>query len=267
MLRDRRGDVYPALSLFFLLLPGINSSADRPSLPRTGEYERPDRLQILMALSRIGNMRIATVHTREVFDEFKPIHMNFTRWIRISEALARLGFQVDMVVNTRQREPVTSGGVRQVPFSEVNWGDYDVVKTLFHRGFETLAEEGGANHPFIISKLGSVVGSTDDTPGVHFFKQERQHLFEIQQEIARKSRFVSILTEPSRELWLKEHGNKPEILLVPTGVDRKIPAPNENPFRCYPEKIAVYIGSLYLNSQRDTNLIWQRRLNTLGALL
>ena len=106
----------PPCPSFFLLLPGINSSADRPSLPRTGEYERPDRLQILMALSRIVNMRIATVHTREVFDEFKPIHMNFTRWIRISEALARLGYQVDMVVNTRQREPVTSGGGSPGPF-------------------------------------------------------------------------------------------------------------------------------------------------------
>ncbi len=212
-------------------------------------------------------IRIATVHTSEVFDEFKPIHMNFTRWIRISEALARLGYQVDMIVNTKAQKIVTRGPVRLVPFSQVHWPDYHVVKTLFHQGFQTLASEGGSDHPFIISKLGSVVGSSDATEGVYFFHQEREQLFSIQKEIARRSRFVSILTEASRLLWQKEHGERPELLLVPTGVDRDIPAPVTNPYEQYDEKIAVYIGSLYLNAQREINLMWQSRLNNLGRLL
>jgi len=68
-----------------------------------------------------------------------------------------------------------------------------------------LLAEGGGDHPFIVSKLGSVVGS-EQTPGVYFFGTERKKLFETQNEIARRSRIVTVLTNPNAALWWKEHG-------------------------------------------------------------
>jgi hypothetical protein len=210
-------------------------------------------------------VRIATVYTREAFDDFRPTTMNFTRWLRISESLAGLGYQVDMVMNGSGRTACPKANLRAIPYAQVNWRDYDVVKTLFHKGFKSLVEEGGGDHPFIISKLGSVAGSCD-TPGVHFFNDERQRLYDLQLQMARASRYITVLTEDSRRLWEREHGGG-NILLVPTGVDSIIPAPGENPYRAFPEKIVCYVGNLNQEEQRDINLLWQERLNALGRRL
>lgn len=157
--------------------------------------------------------------------------------------------------------------LRYLPLNEVDWNRYDVIKTLFHGGFDCLDNAGGGHHPFIISKMGSVVGRSDQTEGVHFFGQERSRLFETQAKINRQSRYITILTKQSRQLWESEHGRTSNLLLVPTGVDREIPAPGENPYGSPKEKIAAYIGNLYANCQPEINLLWQTRLNSLGHLL
>ena len=193
--------------------------------------------------------------------------MSTTRWFRISESLADLGFKVDMIVNTKSGLVQRTPNLRYVPYSKVDWNSYDIVKTLFHKGFESLHSEGGDNHPFIISKLGSVVGNHDRTEGVHFFGEEREQLFETQKKMNQKSRYITILTAPSKRLWEKEFGNNKTILLVPTGVDREIPSPGKNPYSGFAEKIAVYVGNIYAETQRDVNLLWQTRLNILGRLL
>jgi hypothetical protein len=213
-------------------------------------------------------VRIATVYKRVPLQRAELFAMDTVRWLRISEALADLGYVVDMIVNAR-------GGVfgpprsnlRFVPHEAVRWSDYHVVKTLFHAGFQSLVEEEGAKHPFIISKLGSVVGSRDGMAGVHFHGAERQALHEIQQAIARHARYVTVLTEPSRALWQEEFLGGPPLLLVPTGVDRTIPSPSRNPYPPTTEKIVVYVGNIYAHTQRDVNLYWQHRLNGLGRLL
>ena len=94
----------------------------------------------------------------------------------------------------RVSEPVERAPrLREVPLSEVRWADYDVVKTVFHRGVDTLIAAGGGDHPFILSKLGSVVGR-EPAPGVHFHGEIRQGLLATQSEVARRSRGVTILT-------------------------------------------------------------------------
>ena len=90
--------------------------------------------------------------------------------------------------------------LRRVPLGSVRWAEYDVVKTLFHSGFETLERYGGASHPFIISKLGSVVGGGDQ-PGCYFYGRYRSQLFATQQRIARTSRYVTVLTRESEARW------------------------------------------------------------------
>jgi hypothetical protein len=213
------------------------------------------------------NIQIATVYERDSYDEIRTYPMDLLRWLRISESLANLGYKVDMIVNTKHGSVGGNPNLSYVPYSMVDWKRYDVIKTLFHKGFESVFCEGNNDHPFIISKLGSVVGNNDATEGVHFFNEERKYLYEMQKKINQKSRYITILTEPSRLLWEREFGQNGNILMVPTGVDRKIPPPCNNPYKEFGEKVAVYIGFLYIDTQREVNLLWQDRLNILGSLL
>ena len=63
-----------------------------------------------------------------------------------------------------------------VPLNRIRWSDYDVVKTLFHVGFQTLADRGGGDHPFIISKLGSVVEPGGNAGHLFLRTYRREHL-------------------------------------------------------------------------------------------
>ena len=213
------------------------------------------------------SIRIATVYRKDLLDNFFPSDMSLVRWLKISESLADIGFNVDMIVNAKSGLIQKAPNLRYVPYCRVDWSQYDIIKTLFHEGFESLCSEGQDNHPFIISKLGSVVGNHDGTEGVHFFNEEREELFETQKKIDQKAKYITILTEPSKRLWERKFGEKTNILFVPTGVDREIPPPGRNPYGDLRQKIAVYIGNFYVDTQRDINLLWQHRLNVLGSLL
>lgn len=212
-------------------------------------------------------LRIATVYKRDFFSRFAPAKMSTIRWLRMSEGLARSGHQVDMIMNGSGLSRASNPNLRSVPFADVDWNRYDVVKTLFHSGFESLDEEGGSNHPFIISKLGSVVGNHDDTDGVYFFSREREHLFQIQERVRERSRYVTLLTAASRRLWEQLYGPADNLLHVPTGVDRELPAAGENPYKAFSEPIVIYAGNIYGETQPEMNTVWQNRLNRVGGLL
>lgn len=215
----------------------------------------------------LSGIRIAVVFRNQPVHAIKAYDMSVIRWLRVSEALSYLGFSVDMVVNDTGGAMWKGAGPRLVSGHHVDWSGYHVVKTLFHSGFDALRGYGGDAHPFIISKLGSVVGSRDGAEGVHFFGSEREELYEMQARIARTARYVTILTEPSKALWIREHGDNGNTLLVPTGVDRVVPERAVNPYRDFDEKIAVFIGNFYGGRQAEVNRDWQSRLNTLGRLL
>ncbi len=211
---------------------------------------------------------IATVYKKDYFEDFQPYAMDTVRWVRISESLADLGFKVDMVINGRGALRPQSSNLRYVSFSEVKWAEYDIIKTLYHRGHQTITEEGVTNHPFIISRIASVVGSSDDTEGVHFYKDERKRLYELQMKVHQQSRYVSLTTEPSKDLWEHEFGHQTNLVMVPTGVDRIIPGSGQNPYKEFPERIVVYIGNIRATGrQKELNLLWQERLNSIGRQL
>jgi len=222
--------------------------------------ERPERQDLPI-------IRIAVVFRKQRLDTIKATDMAVIRWLRMSQALARAGFEVDVVVDAPNGAAQKSQNLRYVTNARVRWEDYDVVKTLFHSGFDALCSYGGDAHPFIISKLGSVVGHRDDVDGVHFFGRERRELFETQLKISERSAYVTVLTQPSRDLWVREHGGGDRSLFVPTGVDRVLPDPGPNPYRGFDEKIAVYIGNLYRDRQAEVNRLWQSKLNALGHRL
>ena len=193
--------------------------------------------------------------------------MDAIRWLRVSEHLAAAGFRVDMVVGAGARLRPRHSNLRCIAAADANWSTYHVIKTLYQRGFEELHRAGGGSHPFIISRLASVVGPSDSIAGVHFVDAEREALWEVQQLIDRASRHVALSSEPNRELWERLFPRPARPLMVATGVDRTIPPPGRNPYRALSAKIVIYAGNLYTTTQRHINLQWQERLNRLGRLL
>ncbi len=198
--------------------------------------------------------------------------MSWIRWQKISEALAGLGHDVDIVTNEsrwdRNPTPLRMGErLSRVPLKGRDWSQYDVVKTLFHGGFDLLEEYGGSRHPFIISKLGSVVGP-EDMPGIYFYGDIRRRLYNTQVRIHRTSRYVTVLSEAARELWRQTHGERKGMLLVPGGVDHELPDSPRNPFQDFKEKVCLFSGNIYdADSQPEANRVIVEKLNRIGRLL
>jgi glycosyltransferase involved in cell wall biosynthesis len=224
------------------------------------------------AISADVMARIVTVY-RDSRGIFQPVEMGAIRWLKISEALARRGHLVDIATNETfppdmERAAAEHGlRLRCVPLRDVRWSDYDVVKTLFDLGFETLEKYGGARHPFIISKLGSVVDSRD-REGIYFYGAYREQLYAIQERISESSRYVTVLSESARELWMELFGPKENILLVPGAADRDIPALGPDPFPPGDHARVLFAGNVYTRDyQEAANDVLVAKLNRLGELL
>lgn len=216
--------------------------------------------------------RIVTVY-RNLRGVFEPMEMGMIRWLKISEALARRGHSVDIATNqtfspAMERVIAESGlHLRCVPLRDVRWSEYDVVKTLFNLGFETLEAYGGVGHPFVISKLGSVVDARD-REGIHFYGANREGMYAVQERINASSRYVTVLSESARNLWVELFGPKENILLVPGAADREIPALADDPFPPGDHARALFAGNVYTRDcQGEANEVLVTKLNQLGGLL
>lgn len=203
---------------------------------------------------------------------FVPTDMSYIRWLKMSEALAAQGHAVDIATvepgRWRRWLPVPMGRrLRRVALARVQWDRYDVVKTLFHRGFQTLEEHGGSAHPFIIAKLGSVVGAAD-APGVYFYGETRRRLFETQQRIAAASRYVTVLTRPSLRRWQASFGDRGNVLLVPGAADATLPPARRDPYEGDGWRRCLFAGNLYgPRTQPEANRRLIGSLNALGRRL
>jgi glycosyltransferase involved in cell wall biosynthesis len=218
--------------------------------------------------------RIVTVYNRQR-KEFPPTDMSHIRWLKISEALAELGHEVDIATSEwtwgtwwRKRTPIRlKRNLRKVPLSRVRWNDYDVVKTLFHRGIETLEIYGGIKHPFIISKLGSVVGPRD-MQGIYFYGDFREWLYSMQVKIDKTSKYIALLSQPAKDLWESCFGPKDNVLLVPGAVDCDIPPAGRDPYPRDGKPRCVFAGNIYdRHSQPEANRVLVQKLSALGKLL
>lgn len=219
--------------------------------------------------------RIVTVYN-DWKKPFVPIEMGYIRWLKISEALARLGHQVDMATNETAWDETPAHdasaihltpNLRRIPLASVRWNDYAVVKTLFHAGFDTLETYGGTTHPFVISKLGSVIGPAE-MPGIYFYGAIRERLYATQQKISQTSRYVTLLSKPAKELWESCFGRKENILLVPGAVDSFVPPPAKDPFPPGEQRRCLFAGNVYFtHAQPEANVVLVDKLNRLGKLL
>lgn len=207
---------------------------------------------------------------------FVPTDMSYIRWARISAALAELGHHVDIACREPgllgrgdRRRPVAMGPrLRRIPLDGVDCGAYDVVKTLFHRGFQTLEQLGGTGHPFLIAKLGSVVDRRE-CEAIYFQGERRRQLFAVQERIAAHSRWVTVLTEASRRRWIGCFGDeRPGTLLVPGAVDARIPPRGRNPFPRDGRRHCLFAGNIYdPQSQPEAHATLVAKLNDLGRRL
>ncbi len=215
--------------------------------------------------------RIVTVYTKW-YQDFELIDMSYIRWLKISEALARLGHQVDIATNEfrewRKKSPILMRqNLRRVPLSNIRWSDYDVIKTLFHNGFETLETYGGKDHPFIISKLGSVVGP-EDIDGIYFYGTKRKKLYATQIKINHASKYITVLNKSAKELWTTCFGPRDNILIVPGGVDRVVPPPSQDPYPRENKTRCIFAGNVYNGiTQPEANAVIVDKLNKLGRFL
>lgn len=214
--------------------------------------------------------RIVTVYNTERDAFSNPRDMAHIRWIKISEALARLGHQVDIAsaefTFRLSKRPVSMGAnLRRVPLANVKWDEYDVVKTLFHQGFETLQRRSGGAHPLLIAKLGSVVGPVD-MPGIYFYGRQRERMFDIQREIHKRARYITVLSPPGRTLWEETIGSHAGFLLVPGAADAVLPPPGRDPYPPGPGIRVVFSGNLY-DVQPEATRVLSDKLNALGARL
>jgi glycosyltransferase involved in cell wall biosynthesis len=199
--------------------------------------------------------------------------MGAIRWLKISEALARLGHTVDMAMTEtfppELEQSIENRGLQlhRVALRDVRWEEYDVVKTLFDLGFQTLEKYRGATHPFIISKLGSVVDSYD-REGIYFYGAYREELFGVQQRINESSRYVTLLSQGAIDLWTELFGQRDNILLVPGAADDEIPPPGEDPFPRDGECRILFAGNIYTRDyQAEANDVLVAKLNEIGRLL
>ena len=191
--------------------------------------------------------------------------------VETARALAALGHEVDIATAelrflARRRPIVMARGVRRVPLTRARWSDYDAVETNFHQGWETLERYGGSGHPFVIAKLGSVVGP-EDMAGIYYYGRDREHMFDTQRAIHERARFVTLLSGAAQELWATTLGPREGHLLVPGAAATEIPDVGRDPFPPRDAAVrVVFSGNLY-DWEPEGNRVLSEKLNTLGRIL
>jgi hypothetical protein len=215
--------------------------------------------------------RIVMVYNTERFGVAAPVDMARIQMLETARALVGLGHEVDIATAELGpwllRRPIVMGErLRRVALSRVRWNDYDVVETNFHQGWETLARYRGTDHPFIVAKLGSVVGATD-LPGIYYYGQARERMFATQRAIHAGARYITLLSRPAQQLWSDSFGAREGHLLVPGAAPRTIPAVGADPFPPRRGPRVLFSGNIYHHAQPEANRVLVDKLNALGDKL
>jgi hypothetical protein len=206
---------------------------------------------------------------------FQLRDMSFIRWLKMSEALCRKGHRVDIAVDEPHRlwwwlkdRPVEMGNnLRRIPLRGIDFSRYDVIKTLYQRGFDVMEKHGGGDHPFIISRIAAVVAPRD-MPGIYFYGAQRERMFSLQEKISKTARFVAVLNEPAADLWRRTVATDTDLLLVPGAAEKDIPPPQQNPFPDRPGRCCIFSGNISSKShQSERNVVLSKKLNSLGRHL
>ena len=200
-----------------------------------------------------------------------PIEANMSqiRPLRIGEALARWGHHVDLVLDRHAEPRDLAPRLREIHSRQARWDHYDVVKTHYVGGFETLVAAGGEAHPFIVSRLVNVVGADGD-PGLNVAGRTRDEFLATQIRVAERARVIVVTSHGNARAWRGRHGHQHPVWTIPTGVDHELPPAGPSPYLALglDAPIALFAGHLRTrNQQPEVNQRWQERLNRLGRAL
>jgi hypothetical protein len=101
-------------------------------------------------------------------------------------------------------------------------------------------------------------------PGIYFYGADRERMLRTQQAIHDGARYVTVLTEPARALWLQLFGPRDRMLVVPGAAAADIPARGVDPFPSGDVKRVLFSGNVY-TTQPEANRVLVAKLNALGA--
>jgi len=192
-------------------------------------------------------MRIAFVYFKDPLRTLDG--MDTIRWLELSRALVRKGYDVEMVTEEGGNAEL-SEHLRVRHISRARWDTYDVVKTTHHTDVFAVPE-----HPFLVCRIGRVV---DEVYPQRVYRH-RDELLEAQDLIARRARWVVLMSEENLRRWQERYPAGPCGIVVPNGCPRNIPKPGPSPYTG-DSKRALYLGSL--TSSRFVQI-----LNALGRAL
>ena len=189
-----------------------------------------------------------------------------TLWVvRMAEALGAPRASLDLVMNSPSRFWLRRGPRGAVRARALH--QYDVVKTFFHRGFELLRAAGGTDDPFIVSKLGSVVGGAE-CEGVLLRRVRAGAPPPARGHRGAQPRGDRV-TDRSVALWRRTHGAA--MRLMPADRRRRRdPAARREPGRA-PRRRSPLRALRRQHLRRDLaargQRAWQERLSRIGRLL
>src|SRR5689334_6352156 len=172
--------------------------------------------------------RVLLVYNTQRIGIATPVEMARIQQVEMARELARLGHDVDIATAELsllvKRRPVIMGErLRRIYLSRVRWDEYDVVETNCHQGWETLVRYGGANHPFVIAKIDSVVGP-QDMDGIYFYGRSRERMFATQRAVHDGARYVTLRTQPAQDFWSELYGERERHLLMAGAAPAELPS-------------------------------------------
>jgi glycosyltransferase involved in cell wall biosynthesis len=104
--------------------------------------------------------------------------------------------------------------------------------------------------------------------GIYFYGDRREWMYAMQVKIDKTSKYITVLSQPARELWESCFGPKDNILLVPGAVERDIPPASRDPFPRDGKPRCIFAGNVYdHHSQPEANRVLIQKLSALGKLL
>jgi hypothetical protein len=186
-------------------------------------------------------IRVAVVFHK---DPYAPANsIDIIRLRAITSGLLRNGFNAKILGKT-PRSGLLEGAIPVGPIEEMEDPDsFDIVKTSYHFSIKLIGDFKGP----VVSRIVRVVDEKWPERDEAF----RSELLECQELIRDRSSVVAMNNIINAQRWRELYGDRPEIVLVPTGCPDTIPPLGPNPYE-QGSKNLIFLGSLSSDRMVET---------------
>ncbi len=185
------------------------------------------------APSRADPMRIGIVFHKDPYAP--PSGIDLVRLRAIALGLIRRGIAAEVVSPVRV-EGVIDGCIPVYPLDVLaEKGRYHLVKTCYHYSMELIARYDGP----VVSRIVRVVDEKLPERDEPF----RQRLLRCQEMIRERSAALALNNRENERRWRHIYGQRPRIVLTPTGCPSEIPLLGKRPYDPG-ERVMLFLGSL-----------------------